>query len=666
MTQTKNIGQIAGLKIGNTPPVNKAVIWYDDTPNQKVHKVYDNNLMKWVVLDQNIISSITYSELVNLATSTGLSIGQYFQIRDKANSLALSITSTKVKYTDPLGNILIDDLGSNVQYHVTSSNLQVDDVSGVFDTVNKKLVFQFEEHVPEITSDDFIFGKVKRGDIWKLAKYKLSSFISKVTGNSITWNGGFFFNFNKAIGNILDKKGGVVSKDAYDIDIDNINVSINNVGSENQSIIENADNLITEETTDQKIYGKKLTSDLSVGGSAIDIAKGDTLYTIVTKIQRWINNFKYATGVFLSQSFSPKQGGGMVNNNDSVETAFSKVQGSINKVLEKDIPDVIKKGFYDYVVDSDESLANLINNPEANTVLIKNGTWNYDFGDSINNIITLHSNTKIIHCQPNAILNITGSVDEREDGSEQGVISYEPATDNDRIKEYRGINVRLTLRGTPVGSINTFSNIFNNLENLYNCNVLHFEGAGTNCRSYNKCKNLYNCNSISNRVMDCYRNCEDLYSCTGTAFSLVFYGCKRVNQCYVLSKTKVFAFSACTDLNLCYVDISIESEQGEGNNAYAFISCKRVVNCSAKVTQSATFSYTATCFQNCSQMVNCYAESHASRNNKVFGISVCTVVRGCLVNENITVDNRYYSSYASHGGGEEYECANTPAGGFNK
>ena len=84
----------------------------------------------------------------------------------------------------------------NIQYHVTSSNLSIDDVVGVFDNVNKKLVFQFNEQVPDYTADDFILGKVKRNNIWSLAKYKLSSFLSKVTGNSISWNGGFFLSIS--------------------------------------------------------------------------------------------------------------------------------------------------------------------------------------------------------------------------------------------------------------------------------------------------------------------------------------------------------------------------------------------------------------------------------------------------------------------------------------
>lgn len=330
---TKNLGQVAGVHIGNTPPSNIVLIWYDNTPSQKRHKVYDPTLQQWVVLDQNIISAITYSELVNMAKNTGLSVGEWFQITDRSNALALAVTSTKVQYSDAIGNILIDDLGTNIQYHVTSSNLSIDDVVGVFDEVNKKLVFQFNEYTPDFTADDYLFGKVKRTNVWSLAKYKLSSFLSKVTGNSITWNGGFFFSFSNELKNALDKKGGVVSKDTYDSDKAQLETSINNVGKDNQSIIQNTQAAITKETTDDAIYGKKLPS-ISTTGEPIDVAKGDTLLNIVAKFQRWVNRFKYATGIRVSTDFAAKEGGLNINNNDTVDNALRKVQGNINKFRE--------------------------------------------------------------------------------------------------------------------------------------------------------------------------------------------------------------------------------------------------------------------------------------------------------------------------------------------
>lgn len=322
---TKNLGQVAGVYIGNTPPENIILIWYDNTPSQMRHKIYDPGLSQWVVLDQNVISLITYSELINIAKNVGLSIGQYFQIKDKGNALALAITTTKVQYDDELGNILIDDLGTNIQYHVTSSNLLVDDTAGVFDVVNKKLVFQFKEMVPDFTADDYIMGKVQRNNVWSLAKYRLSSFLSKVSGNSISWNGGFFFDFLSALRAQLDKKGGVVAKDTYDTDMQTVNQNIQNVGKANQQIIDNANKAITEATSDTAIYGKKSPA-LETGGEPTDAAKGDSLLTILSKFQRYITRFKYATGIRVSTNFTDTVLPEYVNNNDTVDSALRKIQ----------------------------------------------------------------------------------------------------------------------------------------------------------------------------------------------------------------------------------------------------------------------------------------------------------------------------------------------------
>lgn len=329
---TRNLGQVAGVHIGSTPPDNVILIWYDNTPSQMCHKVYDPTLKQWVIIDQKIISRITYSELVNIAKNTGLSIGKFYQISDKGNVLAISITTTKIQYVDALGNILIDDLGTNIQYHVTSSNLSIDGVKGVFDEVNKTLVFRFDEHSINFVANDYIMGEVKRNNEWRLAKFRLSSLLSTVTGNSISWNGGFFFNFAAAIKGILDKKGGVVAKDSYDSDMENLNTSIQNVGKENQNIIKNAQDALDKAVTAAAIYGKR-TPPIGIGGDPIDIATGDTLLVCLSKLQRYINKFKYATGIKLSQSFTPSEGEDIdINNNDTVETAFAKVQKSLNNL----------------------------------------------------------------------------------------------------------------------------------------------------------------------------------------------------------------------------------------------------------------------------------------------------------------------------------------------
>lgn len=325
--ETRNLGQVSGVFIGTTPPENTTLIWFDSTPSQRCHKVYDPSLNTWVILNQGIISSITYSELESIATGVGLSVGKFYQIRDRGNALAVAITSTKIQYADSLGNILIDDLGTNIQYHVTSSNLLIDDVAGVFDSVNKKLVFQFNQETPDF-NEDFLMGKAKRSNIWKLVKYKISSFLSTVSGNSITWNNGFFFNFASAFNSKLDVAGGAVAKDTYDVDQAQIAQDIENVASENQQIVANANAAIANATSNTAIYGKRLPS-ISTAGEPVDIAAGDTLNTLISKIQRFINRFKFATGVRISQDFTDNVPTALVNNNDTVDSAIRKLQHMI-------------------------------------------------------------------------------------------------------------------------------------------------------------------------------------------------------------------------------------------------------------------------------------------------------------------------------------------------
>lgn len=329
---SKNLGQVSGVYVGNTPPTNTILIWYDNTPTQLRHKIYDPALMQWVVLDQSVITSTTYSELVNSAKTAGLSVGQYFVITDKYNALALAITSTKVQYSDNLGNILIDDLGINIQYHVSSSNLQIDDVTGVFDTVNKKLVFAFDEQTASLSADEYILGKSKRNNVWSLVKYKLQSFLSKVAGNSITWNGGFFFSFSEALKSAIDKSGGIVGKDAYDADKEHLTTSINNVAKENQDIIQNAHDELIEATKPSVFYETKLPQSINEDEEAVNVQKGDTLMSIISKIQRWINKFKTATGIRISQDFTDKVTPQYVNNNDTVDSAIRKLQYWIKNI----------------------------------------------------------------------------------------------------------------------------------------------------------------------------------------------------------------------------------------------------------------------------------------------------------------------------------------------
>lgn len=326
MSKTKNLGQVSGVFIGMSAPKNTSIIWYDDTPSQKCHKVYDPVTNSWKALSPDIVSNTTYSELILNAQKNGLSVGKHYVITDKSNVLAIAITATKVQYPDSLGNILVDDLGTNVQYHVSSSNLLIDDLSGVFNVESNKLVFQFQEQESVNIDTDYLFGKVRSGTKWVLSKFRFSSLISKDANNSISWSNGLFFSFKNAINKILNKKGGIVGYDDYDKKISQIDKSIENVSKNNQEIVANADKSITEKTKDSAIYDKKLQSNIDVVTAPGDVLKGDSLFTIVSKFQRWINRFKYATGISLSKSFADARTQQYINNNDTVESAFAKVQ----------------------------------------------------------------------------------------------------------------------------------------------------------------------------------------------------------------------------------------------------------------------------------------------------------------------------------------------------
>lgn len=326
MSNTKNLGQVSGVFIGKSAPNNTTLIWYDDTPSQMCHKIYDSVTNSWKALSPDIVSNTTYSELVSNAQKNGLSVGKHYVITDKSNVLAIAVTATKVQYIDSLGNILIDDLGTNIQYHVSSSNLLIDDLSGVFNYDSNKLVFTFTEQTQIDENEDFFFGKVRRGTKYVLSKFRISSLISKVNDNSISWNKGLFFSFKNAINKVLNKAGGVVGYDEYGKKMNQIDTSLENVSKNNQQIAENAEKSILANTNDSAIYGKKIQNSIDVASAPGDILKGDTLFIIISKIQRWINRFKFANGISLSRNFADAKSHQYINNNDTVESAFAKVQ----------------------------------------------------------------------------------------------------------------------------------------------------------------------------------------------------------------------------------------------------------------------------------------------------------------------------------------------------
>ena len=88
---------------------------------------------------------------------------------------------------------------------------------------------------------------------------------------------------------------------------------------------------MNEATKPDSFYNTQLPS-ISTGGEPTDIAKGDTLLNIISKIQRYINYLKYATGIKISDKYSPVKSKGQPNNNDTVETAIEKLHRMFSEI----------------------------------------------------------------------------------------------------------------------------------------------------------------------------------------------------------------------------------------------------------------------------------------------------------------------------------------------
>lgn len=667
MANTKNMGQVAGLSIGQTAPSNTALIWYDNTPSQMTHKVYNFKTGLWGALDPEIVSVITYSELVNAAKVNGLPIGKFYQITDRSNVLAFAITTTKVQYSDTLGNILIDDLGTNIQYHVSSSNLLIDDLQGTFDEVNKRLVFRFNEYVP-VFNTDYIFGKSRVGNAWALAKYKISSFLSTVTGNSITWNGGFFFNFSQSLRDQFDKKGGVVSKDTYDTDMEEINTSINNVGKENQQIITNAENLVTEATAATAIYGKQIPTAPVISGAPGDVLINDTLTTIVSKFQRWINQFKYATGILLSKNYADAKQNEYVNNNDNVETAIGKLQKQVKDIGTGSLTEVAKKVEFDYVVDSDAALTGLINNANATSVLIKNGTWKLN-SPALSNIIRLHENTKYIYAEPNAVIQVIVDLTEATAANSIILLTY---LGDKQLFSADNLQIELSTINTPNPPITiSFSVItYYNLSNLRNCTCRRIAPfySLANWIGFSHCEHLTDCWAQNQQFSTMFRNCKYMRGCIHNYQGSTSPGTFCLYCDYVSDSGVIFDVTTADQQtpSLFFQSNNLVNCFAHGTmlrSSYYFNGCYFVSNCEVKIeTDTAGVEGFAGCYH----VNNCrvYKNKNLSTDNAK-GFSGCKEIHGCAVSSNIGTANAYFGSYASYTVVADNAAADTANGGFN-
>lgn len=203
----------------------------------------------------------------------------------------------------------------------------------------------------------------------------------------------------------------------------------------------------------------------------------------------------------------------------SWEGKVDKVPGkglSTNDYTNEDKQHLQGTAYYDYVVDSDEKLAGLKNNPEATNVLIKKGEWTYKSPDRYG--IRLHPNTKQISGEVGSTISVTNA---------DYCLSYEVQPK---------VSVEYCVKNVTVKtSTNNSARLFYNMVNLTNCvGYRAITGSSSAAYIFSNCNNLYRCSGSSEKDTDS-----------------VFYYCENMIQCNDISPVNTFTISNCTNVFQC-------------------------------------------------------------------------------------------------------------------
>ena len=663
--ETKNLGPVAGIYVGTTPPANTLLIWYDNNPGINCHKIYDPSISGWIILNNEIIGSTTRTALVTIASTTGLSLGNFYQLTDVGNTLALSITSTKIQYVDSANNLVVDDLVSTKRYYVASENFKYDNIPATFSESTKQLNFVHADFSTVKGGSDFIYGVSYQGGVWRLAKFLLTSLVSTTTGNSISWSGsGLFLNFNTLFNAKKNVTGGFTAKETFDSHVSAVNSSIG-------SLAESVESLATSIETigeDDYILNASLTSNPSISTSPADATTGDSIFDVIGKFQSWINKFKRATGILLSSDFV-KSSPISLQPSETIDSAFRKVQAWF-EFLNKKIDDSIQGDasvYYDYVVNSDSSLKAISGNNVISRILIKKGEYTYNFDG--NDGIILGGNVKEIYAEPGTQLNFFGF-------TSGGVWdSCFKGANGDFSTVFKNIKIVIssTVDNTIIG--------FYHMNNLENCTVEKlFSTPYENVKmGFYGCTNLKNCTSY--RTIIGFSTCSNLYDCTwhhngvDSVFKdsgqyCGFIDCKKIvnSSVYFAAESDTPTFEAATGFFNCEMVSGSDVLMYSGDqNTYGFDTC--IYGSGNKVEfvlgedSSGWLTRSKSGYESCSQFVN-NSITYSNDLALCLGFSNCHKLQQNHVN-GLTTNPAYSSSYADLAGNVAYACADTANGGFN-
>jgi len=329
--KTKNLGQVAAIWISSNAPENTKLIWYDI--REQCHKVYETSTGEWEALNPQVVTNSTISDLSNIASQSGLSVGKFYYLTD-VGTLAIAITTTKVWYVDSLNNYVVNDLASTIVAYINSSNLLIDGSTGVWNNESGRLEFAFSsvdsgENID--TDNDYIVIRRKNNNVWSWVKAKLSGFISAVANNSISWNNGFYFNFNEAVNSIKNIAGGIVGLERHNADLNLVAQSIVNVSNSVDSVETNCKSYTDDATADLEIYGKKWGRPWGVYQNPPNAPGIDaTLQEVLTILISWANVLQNSNKIKVGSGFSSNGRSGNVDYSDTVRSAIEKLVYKVN------------------------------------------------------------------------------------------------------------------------------------------------------------------------------------------------------------------------------------------------------------------------------------------------------------------------------------------------
>lgn len=307
---TIDVGTVAGISIGTTPPSNPAIIWYDTT--DKLHKNYDASLGQWIPMSQAIVSEIgDFNDLINKANLPGgLPIAAFYNVlkRDadaQWNTMVWVVGQTRIQYVDKLNNIIVEDLagqGTTTQY-VASTNYFFDNIVATFDQKTSKLNYTFQQLTDNPALEDVLYGMRVINNIPTLVKRTVKSLLSNSSKNSLGFVNGLYFDFSAAM------NGVIVSEQAGDTQVPGYKqykadyVAIEKAFDDVSKIINDWQN-----GSSAMIFGAKLIEVNPVTATVAapqDLTTQDDLKTALNKIQGWYNRLKLSTGMSLSPAYAP-------------------------------------------------------------------------------------------------------------------------------------------------------------------------------------------------------------------------------------------------------------------------------------------------------------------------------------------------------------------------